>query len=78
MFSGDLQELSDEGEWCVPDQGKSLGGKRALCLQDQKELLVAGLKIMRGSVVKDEDRRGQMVECLVLRGWTLLRAMGSH
>ena len=40
-------------------------------------LLVASLKIMRWSAVKDENRWGQMMECLVLRGWTLLRERGG-
>ena len=41
-------------------------------------LLVAGLKIMRWSAVEDENRWGQMMECLVLRGWTLLRESGGE
>ena len=50
---------------------------RTPCLRDWKGFLVAGLKIMRWSAVKDDNRWGQMMDCLVLRGWTLLRVMGG-
>ena len=57
--------------------GASALKARTPCLRDWKGFLVAGLKIMRWSTVKDENRWGQMMECLVLRGWTLLRVMAG-